>query len=108
MPKKSFAVSAAECYTGASTTNNRCDVVFDDDLLPALMETLAEACALPTRQGARPCLCVSTQKRNRSREEKFFADLATRLGGGEWRVVHRRHDLSVLIFNFTVFVDCLP
>ncbi|CAM9353996.1 unnamed protein product [Pylaiella littoralis] len=77
-----------------------CDVVFDDGLLPALTETLAEACALPTRRGTRPCLCVSTQARNRPREEKFFAGLATRLGGGDWRMVHRRDDLSVLMFTF--------
>ncbi|CAM9657936.1 unnamed protein product [Scytosiphon promiscuus] len=78
-----------------------CDVVFDDELLPALTETLVEACCLlPTREGTRPCLCVSHQKRNRGREDSFFAGLARRLGGGEWRLVHQQDDLSVFIFSY--------
>lgn len=75
-----------------------CDVAFDASALQALVETLAEACALPTREGARPRLCVSHQKRNRAREDSFFAALAGRLGHGEWRTVHQRDDLSVLVF----------
>eukprot|EP00903_Cladosiphon_okamuranus_P015494 g14305.t1 len=76
-----------------------CDVVFDVSFLPALEETLAEACALPTRHGARPRLCISHQKRNRAREDSFFAGLAKRLGPGEWRMVHQRDELSVCIFT---------
>lgn len=79
----------------------RCDVVYDDALLPALTETLSEACCtLPTREGKRPCLCVSHQKRNRQREDSFFDGLARRLGGGKWSLVHQKDDLSVLIFKY--------
>lgn len=78
-----------------------CDVAFEASALPALEETLAEACALPTRngKGARPCLCISHQKRSRLREDSFFARLAKRLGRGGWQMVHRRDDLSVFIFS---------
>ena len=73
-------------------------MIFDEALLPALTETLVGACALPTRSGELSRLCVSLQKRNRSRESLFFAGLARRLGGGSWREVHREGDVSVLIF----------
>ncbi|CAM9855854.1 unnamed protein product [Ectocarpus fasciculatus] len=76
-----------------------CDVVFDDALLPALTETLAEAACCTTRVGERPSLCVSHQKRNRRREDAFFATLAKRIGG-EWRMVHQQDDLSVFIFTY--------
>ncbi|CAN0272426.1 unnamed protein product, partial [Ectocarpus sp. 13 AM-2016] len=59
-----------------------CDVVFDDALLPALLETLGEAACRKTRGGGRPSLCVSHQKRNRRREDNFFAALTKRIGGG--------------------------
>ncbi|CAM9384588.1 unnamed protein product [Hapterophycus canaliculatus] len=79
-----------------------CDVVFDDALLPALTETLVEACcSLPTRLGTRPRLCVSHQKRNRRREDSFFSCLARRLGGGEWRMVHQQDDLLVFLFSYS-------
>eukprot|EP00752_Nemacystus_decipiens_P011712 g10393.t1 len=78
-----------------------CDVAFDASSLPALEETLVEACALPTRNGARPCLCISHQTRSRAREDSFFAGLAKRLGRGEWRMVHQRDELSVFVFAFS-------
>lgn len=77
---------------------HRCDVVFDEALLPALTETLVGACEMPTRWGGRSCLCISLQRRSRNREDTFFAGLARGLGGGSWREVHREGDLSVLIF----------
>ncbi|CAB1117201.1 unnamed protein product [Ectocarpus sp. CCAP 1310/34] len=78
-----------------------CDVVFDDALLPALLETLAEAACRTTRGGGRPSLCVSHQKRNRRREDSFFAALAKRIGGGgQLRMVHQQNDLSVLMFTY--------
>lgn len=78
-----------------------CDVAFDVAVMPALQETLAEACALPTREGLRPCLCISHQKRSRAREDSFFAGLAKRLGPGEWQMVHRRDELSVFVFAYS-------
>ncbi|CAM9609149.1 unnamed protein product [Ascophyllum nodosum] len=74
-----------------------CDVVFDETMLPALTQTLLDACALRTRDGGRPVLCVSHQRRNRAREEAFFADVSSHLGQG--LEVHREEDVSVFIFR---------
>lgn len=72
-------------------------MVFDEALLPALKETFVEACALRTRDGGRPILCISHQRRSREREERFFVDICACLGQG--LEVHREGDISVFLFR---------
>lgn len=73
-------------------------MLFDGEALPYLMETLVEACAVPTKPGGvQPVLCIAHQWRYPKREKAFLFDLGRRVKGAESREVARNGDLSVFL-----------